>query len=102
MKLRTTKKEIKENAFNILAVGYCELESLLKYESPFAYSAGVYGWSCDYYQFDGVVISTGYSPIGSRTDYQETRDVNKKASQLHDRSELRELIGDFVKNQINR
>ena len=73
MKLKTTKKQIRENTRgNLYAVGYCDLQYLLRYESPFAYSSGINGWSCDYYELsvDGqrVIISTGYQPIGKSID----------------------------------
>ena len=97
MKLKTTKKQIKENANQLYAVGYCELDSLLKYEYPFAYSAGVYGWSCDYYQFDGVIISTGYSTIGEHCPYDLQKKYNNLAKKNHSRSEMGELLQDFLK-----
>ena len=97
MKLKTTKKQIKENANQLYAVGYCELDSLLKYEYPFAYSAGVYGWACDYYQFDGVIISTGYSTIGEHCPYDLQKKYNNLAKKNHSRSEMGELLQDFLK-----
>ena len=66
MKLKATKREIKEYNNYILRAGYCEMDYLLSYEEPFAYSAGVYGWSCDYYKIDNVVISTGYAPLDNK------------------------------------
>ena len=82
MKFKATKKEMKANYRNILSVGYCDLQQLLKYESPIAYSAGTYGWCCDYYDIDGVIISTGYSPIGKDTDYKTIRKYEKLAHDL--------------------
>lgn len=65
-----TKKHIKEMGFPIITAGYCHLQTLLKHSEPFAYSKGVYGWSCDYYIVNYAVgkfaiISTGYNPINS-------------------------------------
>ena len=65
LKIRTTKKEVKENYY-ILGVSYCGLQSLLSYKSPIAYSAGRDGWACDYYDINGVIISTGYSYINNK------------------------------------
>ena len=79
MKLKTTKKEIKKNSNNIIAVSYCGLQSLLNYKNPFAYSSGNCGWSCDYYDIDGVIISTGYSPIGEYANYDLVREYEEKA-----------------------
>lgn len=67
MKIKALKKEFK--GLNVLKVGYCKLQYLLSYKDPFAYSSGVYGWACDYYDvggydIDNVIISTGYDPLG--------------------------------------
>ena len=60
MKLKTTKKQIKENTHkdNLIAIGYCSLHRLLKFKYPFAYSTGVYGWACDYYELAGDRTAT--------------------------------------------
>lgn len=61
MKLQTTKRNIKEKARKVLCAGYCSAWYLLLNKSAFAYSAGVYGWQCDYYDLgDGVILATGY------------------------------------------
>lgn len=82
MKIQTTYKAIrKEYGKNILRVGYCDLQYLLRYENPFAYSAGVYGWNCDYYDIGGVCISTGYRPIGEHVPYELTRRFEEQAEE---------------------
>lgn len=76
-KYRTTKKAMKESYDKIICVGYCNLQNLLKFQEPFAYSTRSEGWSCDYYDIDGVLISTGYAPIdGKRT--KSTYDICRK------------------------
>ena len=60
MKYKTTSKELKEGYYNIIATGYCELQSLLKYKNPIAYNAGHYGWNYDVYDINGIAIVTGY------------------------------------------
>lgn len=82
MKLKTTKSQIKNNFNTILSVGYCQIQYLTYFKSPFAYSCGVYGWSCDYYQFDNICISTGYSPIGQNVDYKLLRKYEEKAEKI--------------------
>ena len=59
MKLRATKKEMREGYDKVLRIGYCNAQNLLWGEEPFAYSTGRYGWCCDYYDIGGVLISTG-------------------------------------------
>lgn len=68
-KIRITKKVAKAASQTLLSVGYCRIQTLIMHLQPYAYSAGVYGWSCDYYALnDKVVISTGYRPIGHPID----------------------------------
>jgi hypothetical protein len=84
MKLKTTKKEIRENARKLYAVGYCDAESLLKGVEPFAYSVRLEGWACDYYDIGGgVIISTGYAPIGERIPYEITKAAEAAAQKIN-------------------
>ncbi len=86
MKLKASKKEIRANAGRILGVSYCALQYLLKYRDPFAYSVGVYGWACDYYDIDGVIISTGYQPLSSSNvnkDYEMIHDYDNQAREIN-------------------
>ena len=55
-KIKATKKEMKQN-YRILSIGYCDAQYLLAYETPIAYSCGLYGWSCDYYHQFGAECS---------------------------------------------
>ena len=81
MKLKATKRSIREGYNKIVNVGYCDLQALLNYKEPFAYSAGLYGWACDYYDIDGVCISSGYQPIGDKKfNYDLMRELENKAS----------------------
>ena len=64
MKFKTTRKNMKENYSTIIKVGYCNISYLLQYDTPIAYSTRSEGWACDYYEIDGVIISTGHAPIG--------------------------------------
>ena len=66
MKLKATKKEMINGYFKVLGIGYCTMQYLLQYQTPIAYSASINGWSCDYYNIDNILISTGYSPISSK------------------------------------
>ena len=83
MKLKTTNKAIKNGYNKIIGVGYCDLQSLLTFKSPFAYTSGTYGWNCDFYDVDGVCICTGYRSIVSKNssvDYDVMREYERKAS----------------------
>lgn len=73
IKLRVTKNQIKEGYKNIISISYCELQTLLKYENPRYYTAGVYGWGADVYELDhNTVIVTGYAPFGNIKVKRET------------------------------
>jgi len=115
MKLKTTKKQIKRNTSdNLFSVGYCDLQYLLKYKNAFAFSSGVYGWSCDYYELElcgtRIIISTGYQPIGRQLPstlikkYDPlAKNIIKKTFLDHDRteSEINTLIDQFLKDVID-
>lgn len=87
MKYKTTKKAIREMGDPVYCVGYCNLQNLLRTVDPFAYSTRAEGWACDYYYIHDVIISTGYAPIGRKTDYNLCREYDQKALEV-----LRELI----------
>lgn len=110
MKPKVTKKQIRENFNTILSIGYCDAQYLLYCKTPFAYSAGVNGWSCDYYQIDNVCISTGYAPIGNPIDYSLLRELEGKAGKIvHDynlssldkEKQLSELLKEIINSILN-
>ena len=109
MKEKVSKKEIKENFRNVISVGYCDLEYLLNFKSPEYYSCGVYGWSCDYYVINNnTIISTGYSPIGNISNYELTREYDKKARDIghsvgyeEKEKKLNELLDEYVNKILN-
>lgn len=83
-KIKATKTEMKQNYY-IIGIGYCNAHYLLKAFQPLAYSSGVYGWSCDYYDINDVIVSTGYSYIDNKRikyDYEALRKLDKKASKI--------------------
>lgn len=111
MKYNTSKKAMRNYyGNNLYCVGYCELQYLLHYKNANAYSYGVYGWSCDYYEMEEICISTGYSPIGKRINYETAKKYNDKArelihSPLHYEEiteKLNQLIKEFIQEIKNR
>ena len=109
MKLQTTKKQIRQNFNTVLSIGYCDAQYLLSCKNPFAYSAGVYGWSCDYYQIGAVCISTGYSPIGTPVNYSLLRELEGKAELIKNdyklscsdrEQQLNELLKQLIESVI--
>lgn len=70
MKYRTTAKELRVYASNTRKAGFCDLQTLLHYESPKAYTCGVYGWNFDVYEVYNLTITTGYrGMVGERLKY---------------------------------
>jgi len=108
VKLRVTKKEIREN-YRIVGIGYCGAQYLLKHQEPFGYSSGVYGWACDYYEVDGVIISSGYDYIHNKNvkcDYEMIKKYDNKASEIDSNYDLpyeerkkaiNDLLHEFIK-----
>lgn len=84
MKFKTTKKEVKEGYRNIIKIGYCDLQYLLYYRNPIAYTSGTYGWNADIYEIGrGSAICTGYRPFGDiKADYELIREYDDKARAL--------------------
>ena len=112
-KFKATKKEMREQN-QIISVGYCDLAYLLRYEEPRAYSAGVYGWDCDYYRVNDVIICTGYRPIKSKNtktlDYDTINAFNEKAREIVNNHQLTfeeakytvtMLLEEFIKRATN-
>lgn len=84
-KVKITKKAARASAPCLLSIGYCGIQNLIRHLSPYAYSAGVYGWNCDYYDVsDGIVISTGYSPIGLPVPYALCKKYEKAATKAYE------------------
>ena len=106
-KIKTTKKAMKEN-YRIIGVGYCSMYYLLRCKSPVAYSTRSEGWACDYYNVDGIIISTGYSPLKNKNmdyDYSTLREYEEKAQAIIDdytldldvkNEKVKALLSDFL------
>jgi len=112
MKFKTSKKNIKNNYYQIIGIGYCQAQYLLHYEDPIAYSAGIYGWSCDYYKINSnAIISTGYNSInGLKYKYELLDEYNKKAEKIvcnnsleweDKKHQVKHLLAEFVQLVLN-
>jgi hypothetical protein len=108
MTFRTTRKAVKENFSKVISVGYCSLQKLLTYETPIAYTRGVYGWNADVYAFGNVAIVTGYRPFGDDVDYNLCKEFEKRAETLRDlvrpyaerKAEAEALVQEFIAKAI--
>jgi hypothetical protein len=109
MKFKTTKKAMRENYNKIIGIGYCNAQYLLKYENEIAYSVRAEGWACDYYDINGVLISTGYAPISDKNakhNYDMLKAYEDKARAIvcnydlsyeEQKTQVTALLHEFVK-----
>lgn len=101
-KYRTTKKAMNEDYTHIIGTGYCNLQFLLYFEEPFAYSTRAEGWACDYYDVDGVLICTGYAPLKSKrvkSCYELEHEYDEIAKEIYNDSSL---SWEEKENRINK
>lgn len=83
MKCQVTKKQVMKNYCKVIAIGYCNAQYLLEYYNrPFAYSAGIYGRSCDYYEVQNICICTGYNTTGKWIDHKIVKKYEDKAQKI--------------------
>lgn len=105
MKIKVSKKEVKETGKKIISIGYCQAQHILGGLTPLMYSACVYGWSCDYYIIEekNVIISTGYSPIGDYQDYEIVRKYDKIAEKIaiHNWEEYKVIVNNLLNQMID-
>lgn len=110
MKFKTTQKAVKEGYRNIIKVGYCDLQYLLYYKNPVAYTHGVYGWNADIYEIGrGSAICTGYKPFGDiRPDYELVREYDEKAEKIvlswnkYEHDEILKMLDELLNEFIER
>lgn len=108
MKYRTTKKYVTATNKIIISAPYCDMQQALIFESPVAYTAGVYGWNADIYRVNlDTVIVTGYRAFGNvKPSHELCDEYNKKIAEVYRSSALmtyekakekaRALLSEFV------
>lgn len=110
MKFKTTQKAIKEGYNKILCIGYCDLQYLLYYKNPVAYTSGVYGWNADVYDIGGgIAICTGYRPIGNiRPNHNLQKEYDEKAEKIvlswneYEHDEILKILDDLLNEFIEK
>lgn len=101
MKYKTTRKAVVAGSPRLVSVGYCDLQTLLRYRSPVAYASGVYGWNFDVYEIHGLTICTGYRGMpGHRANNAEkyeqaARDAVKRLDWKEAEAEIERLLSEF-------
>lgn len=66
--MQTTRREVERRNSICIEVGYCDLCETLREcaDRKDAYTAGVYGWNADIFEFSSFAIVTGYRPFGKK------------------------------------
>ena len=110
MKVKTTNKALREA--QAIEIGYCRMKWLLTYEEPVYYTSGVYGWNSDVYSIDGMIISTGYRPAGTRhIDYKTlgvyegmAQDIinDDSLSYYHKQCRVRALLNEVLSKAVEK
>lgn len=101
MKYKTTRKAVVAGSPRLVSVGYCDLQTLLRYHSPIAYTSGVYGWNFDVYEIHGLTICTGYRGMPGRTAHnilkyeQAARDALERLDWKEAEAEIERLLSEF-------
>ena len=60
MAFELKRKDVVNESGYKFAIGYCDIQHLLRYQDKLGYTYGVYGWNFDVYKIGDCVISTGY------------------------------------------
>lgn len=109
--IQVKKKDVINSYYNVICVGYCNLQYLLKCKDAKMYNSGVYGWNAWIYHINNnTCIVTGYRPFGNIrpkheliTKYEEiAKDiVNKTHLHWNDKNKLlNKLLNEFIDEVI--
>lgn len=81
MKIKLTNKQLEATNKQVIRIGYCGAQYLLRGLNAYAYNKGVYGWNWDAYDIGGgVCVCTGYRNLtGARVKYDDLEVEAEKA-----------------------
>lgn len=107
MKYKTSRKNIVSCTPKecLVYAGYGDLQNLLCYHEPVAYTSGMYGWNFDVYEIHGITICTGYRNMPGRrarncAEYdKKARDIrcNYSLSWHDQKAQVEKLLEDFCR-----
>lgn len=97
MKYKTTKKAVMAGYITVICVPYAELQHLLRFENPVAYTCGTYGWNADiYYIGNSTAICTGYRSFGNVVvKHDVCRKYDQEAKHLIEQAYQQPINGRF-------
>ena len=83
--MQTTRKEVERRNIICIEVRYCDLYHTMQEcaDGKDGYTAGVYGWNADIYEFDTFAIVTGNRPFGKAILSHEFCKEWEKNAQAH-------------------
>lgn len=83
--IEVKKKDVLNSYYNIISIGYCSLQHLLKCKNTKMYTCGVYGWNAHIYHINNnTCIVTGYRPFGNiYPKYEITKKYEDKAREIY-------------------
>lgn len=108
-KIKVTNKFIKENYKNIIKLGYCEAQELLRFKDANYFTCGNCGWKAVFYEINNnTIISTGYQSIGNiEPNYEfvkkydrKAKEINKNYSYEKEFIQLNNLLNEFINECI--
>ena len=102
-KINVARNYVFSSFTNIICVPYCGLQDLLRYEAPWGFTSGIYGWHADVYIIDyNTCIVTGYRPFGNiRPSYALTDAFNRAAQKTDTAEKCRDLLNEFLKEVLS-
>ncbi len=106
--IKISAKQVKKTFPRVLAVPYCAAQTLLRFQAPVWYTAGVYGKNADVFCEGDAVIATGYRPFGKAARFvkkYEEKAVqflakNKNASYKIQIEGLQKIVLDWLKEEF--
>ena len=64
--IKVKQKDVMDSYYNVISIGYCSLQYLLKCKDYKMYTCGVYGWNASIYHINNsTCLVTGYRPFGN-------------------------------------
>lgn len=110
--IKVNKKDILNTYYNVISIGYCSLQYLLKCNDSKMHTCGTYGWNANVYHINNnTCIVTGYRPFGNiYPKYEITKKYEGKAREIYCNNELKwsqkekkleKLLDKFIKEVIN-
>lgn len=109
MKFKTTRNELTATGLPIVKIPYCCCQTLLKFQEPIAFNAGLYGWNYDVYKINNTLVVTGYSMTVKGIEGKYYDDFEKRSKKINNSCQdydtrvtwINELLIEWLKQEMN-